>query len=263
MGTSDSKTIGQVLGSMGVSDRQTETRSCPTHGDYESTRITERYWTKCPPCDELERAKRQAEEQARIDREALERRFDLSNLPPRFCGKTFAEFAAETPSQKLALDVAQSYAKAFPSMRENGTCLAFCGTAGTGKTHLAAAIADEVIRAGYWVRFTSVMRAVRSIKETYRKDSEESEREALREFTQGDLLILDEVGVQFGSDTEKLILFEIINTRYEHVRPTIVISNLAKAGLEEFLGERAFDRLRENNGKLVVFDWPSYRRKAA
>lgn len=76
-----------------------------------------------------------------------------------------------------------------------------------------------------------------------------------------DLLILDEVGVQHGSDTEKLILFEIINGRYEAARPTIVISNLDAAGLEQFLGERAFDRLREGGGRLVVFDWESHRGK--
>jgi DNA replication protein DnaC len=46
------------------------------------------------------------------------------------------------------------------------------------------------------------------------------------------------------------------------LKPTIVISNLAKDGLQDYLGERAFDRLRENGGKLVVFDWESYRSKA-
>ena len=44
-------------------------------------------------------------------------------------------------------------------------------------------------------------------------------------FIRPDLLILDEVGVQFGSETEKMILFEIINGRYEQLKPTIVISN--------------------------------------
>ena len=47
-------------------------------------------------------------------------------------------------------------------------------------------------------------------------------------FIRPDLLILDEVGVQFGSETEKMILFEIINGRYEQLKPTIVISNLAR-----------------------------------
>lgn len=72
-----------------------------------------------------------------------------------------------------------------------------------------------------------MIRAVRSVKETYAKGSGRTEAQALRDLVDPDLLILDEVGVQFGSDTEKLILFEIINGRYEASRPTIVISNLA------------------------------------
>ena len=98
------------------------------------------------------------------------------------------------------------------------------------------------------------MRAVRSVKETYAKDAGRTEAQAIRDLVDPDLLILDEVGVPHGSNTEKLILFEIINGRYEAVRPTIVISNLDAAGLEQFLGERAFDRLREGGGRLVVFD---------
>ena len=81
-------------------------------------------------------------------------------------------------------------------------------------------------------------------------------------FIRPDLLILDEVGVQFGSETEKMILFEIINGRYEQLKPTIVISNLADA-LTDYLGERVVDRLREGGGRMLIFDWPSYRRQAA
>lgn len=87
-----------------------------------------------------------------------------------------------------------------------------------------------------------------------------------------DLLILDEVGVQFGSDTERLLLFDILNERYERRRPTILMSNLALddaeeggrvvPGIKSYLGERVFDRLREDGGQSVVFDWPSHRKGA-
>lgn len=259
MDNSEAKTIGQVLEQTGAS----ETRNCEQHGEYESVKITPRYWSKCPVCSREESERREAEGKRLRDADELERRFRLSGLPPRFAGKTFDAYVAETDAQRRALEVAEAYARSFPVSHESGACLAFCGRAGTGKTHLAAAIADEVIRAGYWVKFVGVMQAIRSVKETFRKDSERSEKEALEEFLKYHLLILDEVGVQFGSDTEKLILFEIINTRYERLLPTIVISNLAKEGLEEYLGERAFDRLRENGGRLVVFDWDSHRKRAA
>lgn len=87
------------------------------------------------------------------------------------------------------------------------------------------------------------MRAVRSVKETYAKGNSRTEAQAIADLVAPDLLILDEV----------------INGRYEAGRPTIVISNLAIKALEEYLGARAFDRLREGGGQLVVCDWESYR----
>ena len=81
-------------------------------------------------------------------------------------------------------------------------------------------------------------------------------------YTQCDLLIIDEVGVQRGSDFEKETFFDVINERYENMRPTIILSNLTIEEIKVFLGERVFDRLRENGGKAFLLDWPSYRAEA-
>ena len=111
--------------------------------------------------------------------------------------------------------------------------------------------------------FTAVLGAIRSTKETFRKGAEITEAEAIERLPEPDLLVLDEVGVQFGSETEKMYLFEIINGRYEQLRPTIIISNLAKAALREYLGEREVDRLREGGGRMVIPIGGRYRRVAA
>jgi DNA replication protein DnaC len=55
-----------------------------------------------------------------------------------------------------------------------------------------------------------------------------------------------------------MCLFDIIDKRYRDVKPTILISNLTKAELKGFLGERSFDRLREG-GLWVDFLWESFR----
>ncbi|MNL75123.1 DNA replication protein DnaC [compost metagenome] len=73
------------------------------------------------------------------------------------------------------------------------------------------------------------------------------------------MLVLDEIGVQHGTDTERMLMFSILNERYNQMKPTILISNLAREPLEKYLGERAFDRMREGGGRMVVFDWESYR----
>jgi DNA replication protein DnaC len=66
--------------------------------------------------------------------------------------------------------------------------------------------------------------------------------------------------VQFGSDTEKLLLFDILNERYERRRPTILMSNLPRDEVSSYLGERVFDRLREDGGEFISFTWESYRK---
>ena len=58
-------------------------------------------------------------------------------------------------------------------------------------------------------------------------------------------------------------VFDVINERYENLRPTIILSNLTTEEIRAYLGDRVYDRLRENGGKAFVFDWDSYRGKAA
>lgn len=270
METSASRTTTQALGQMVPSDwlrnRVTEQRTCDEHGEYLAMQTPVKSWTNCPKCVEAADKRADAQRRAEIEREWQERRtqqlLGRAAIPMRFADRRLSNYVPPCEQAKRALAVAKEYADNFEFKLESGSGLILCGGVGTGKTHLAVGIAHEIMARGLSPVFTSVMGAVRVVKETYGRDSAMTERDAIRSFVKPDLLILDEVGVQFGSDTEKLILFEIINGRYEEVKPTIVISNLAKEALEQFLGERSFDRLREGGGRLVVFDWPSYRRQA-
>nr|WP_254045822.1 ATP-binding protein [Paenalcaligenes hominis] len=186
--------------------------------------------------------------------------FKRAAIPPRFASRTLDNFIPHCDKSARALRVATGYAKNFKEVLEKGQSMIFVGNVGSGKTHLASGIAHEVIQQGHQALFSTVLGAVRTVKETYRRDSTKTESEAILELIEPDLLVLDEVGVQFGSDAEKLILFEIINGRYEHMKPTILLSNLNIEGLGEYLGERVMDRLREGGGKMIAFDWESYRR---
>jgi DNA replication protein DnaC len=113
------------------------------------------------------------------------------------------------------------------------------------------------------VLFTTVMRAIRRVKDTWNRENTESETQAIAALVFPNLLILDEVGVQFGSDTEKLILFDVLNERYERRRPTLLLSNLALDEVKVYLGERVFDRMREDGGEVITFTWESHRAKRA
>ncbi len=60
-------------------------------------------------------------------------------------------------------------------------------------------------------------------------------------------------------------MFDILDRRYNDLKPTLVITNLPKEGtadkpgLDTYLGPRNYDRLRENGGTIIPFDWASER----
>ncbi len=264
METLQSRTTEPGLARMGVSDMETRERGCDYHPNYMSSLIAGR-WSECPKCvqEKIDYEMSEAGKKAHSERLAAQSQFLLKKaaIPPRFAHRRLDTFIVQNEGQGKALGVANQYVNDFD--KTSGQSLILCGGVGAGKTHLAVGIAHELIDRQCMCIFTSVIGAIRSVKETYNRNSDATERQALDALIKPDLLILDEVGVQFGSDAEKLILFEIINGRYENMKSTIVISNLAMDKLSEYLGERVVDRLREGGGKMVVFDWPSYRRQAA
>jgi DNA replication protein DnaC len=221
----------------------------------------------CPQCADLAAIQQTQAEHAQELRDAraatIARRFEAAAIPPRFTGKTLENFEADTPEQKRILLACKGYADNFKQARELGTCLIFSGGAGTGKTHLSAGIANAVMGAGYSALFSTVAGAVRRVRSTWKNN--DSEQDAINLFCAPDLLILDEVGIQSGSDNEHQIIFEILNARYERALPTILLSNLPISGegeaktVRRYLGDRITDRLREGGGKAFVFDWASAR----
>jgi len=225
--------------------------------------------TQCPNCREEELKQIQQKEQeeatrrqAILRKERIENNLSKSMIPPRFKNKNFAAFETDQNSRKeKILNICKNYAQNFASIRQKGTSLILTGNTGTGKTHLACSIAEYIMENhNLTALFLRASQATRTVKETYSKHSDQTEKAAIESFLMPDLLILDEIGVQFGTDTEKLIIFEIINGRYENLKPTILLSNLAVENLKQYLGERILDRMKEDSGKLLIFDWESNRK---
>jgi DNA replication protein DnaC len=240
---------------------------CPSHGPFTSsgwklaTKSASEFWSPCPVCSAERRAQEQAEEAAAIaarQRAARDEAIGSAAVPPRFRDRTFESFSAETPAQAHALSVAQRFASEFPAALRTGAGLVFSGKPGTGKSHLAASVMLALFER-HWVRYVTCMGLIRLVRETWRKDSENTEREVLRYFgDQLDLLVIDEIGVQYGTDGEQTVLFEVLDRRYSGMRPTILLTNQDREGFQAYVGERVLDRLRETS-RWVAFDWPSYR----
>jgi DNA replication protein DnaC len=221
---------------------------------------------RCDLCEAEEAVALKAAEEARhkadiaaMQKRMLEKRLNQSAIPARFTDRSFDSYMAKDAGESKALSVCRSYAEAFDDNRARGSSLILCGHTGTGKTHLAASIAVSVIKQGKSALYTTIGRMFRTVKDTYRKSSEMTEQAAIDTYAIPDLLVIDEVGVQYGSDTERMILFDVVNARYEALKPTILVSNLAMAALAEYVGDRVIDRMKENGGKIVIFDWKSHR----
>ena len=123
---------------------------------------------------------------------------------------------------------------------------------------------------GYSAQFVTVRQMLRDIRETWKKDARESEADAIKRFTSVDLLVLDEVGAQTGSENEALLLFDVIGERYANMKSTILISNFPVSITDEerddggrtigdYLGGRILDRFCELGSLVIPFTWKSYR----
>ena len=229
-------------------NKPSETRNCERHGNYISTNFIGDYWTECPSCIAKKRKEVEKQEEQKFKQQAKEReqrrwmvKIKTALIPERFKDRTLDSYIAKTSDQKTALAFAKEYAENFDQVMKTGRSAIFVGKVGTGKTHLAVGIALSIMEQQRSPLFTTVQRLVRRVKDSWRT-KEETE------------------GVQFGSEFEKQILFDVLNERYEKLKPSILLSNIPREQLGEYLGERVTDRLRENGGKMIPFDWDSHRR---
>lgn len=242
---------------------------CPEHGEYTSTgtRFTigrgREIWSPCPECTKVRQAdEREAAEVARLAREQarVEEMLGRAAIPVRFIGRSFDNYRADTPPQRAALTAARDYAENFSRHAHSGESLLMLGKAGTGKSHLASAILQAIMPA-HCGMYTTAADVIEMVRETWRRDSEKSQGRVLHLLSTVPLLVIDEVGVQYGTESEQNTLFQIIDRRYRDRRPVILMANLQPAELQALLGDRIFDRLREVS-KVVAFEWDSFRPQA-
>lgn len=249
-----------------------EQRSCEKHGAYESRQEQlqprlvglEAFWTSCPICDgemqaEVDRHHQEIEGGLTQQQVMVQARIRAAGIPDRFKEATVWNWQHPMEQQRRVWQWARDYCSSFALSIETGRSGVFLGAPGTGKTHLAIGVLRHILEKGGTGIYATVMSMLGRIKDTYNKHAAETERQAIDALTKCDVLVVDEVGRSLDTNYEVAQFFRVLDTRYQNLKPTILVSNLNKPKLVEFLGDAAVDRLRESGGALLMFDWASQR----
>lgn len=182
---------------------------------------------------------RLAEERAAAaekERERIKRLIGTSGIGARFKSRTFESFE-ELPENMQAYKTAIGYATNFKRLQSNHAAfekngLLITGSKGTGKTHLAASIANKLMADGVPVLFVTMIDLLGKIKSTFDADrTTANEAELLRLYKQVDLLVIDDMGKELPTPWALSKMYEIINARYEDYKPIIVTSNYSQEEL--------------------------------
>jgi DNA replication protein DnaC len=149
----------------------------------------------------------------------LEDLYRLSNLDA-FQEKVFANFDPEVPGATEAY-----YAAADFATNPEGW-LVMLGGYGTGKTHLAAAIANYVVQDHHMqVYFAVAPDLLHNLRSAYAPGSEITYDDRFEQIRSVYLLIVDDLGAEQSTPWAVEKLYQIFNYRYNLRLPTVVTSN--------------------------------------
>ena len=216
--------------------------------------------------EKIKKEKELAEEQE-LRKQKIESILGKSGIKKRYLSRTIDSFSV-TAENKRSFEVATDYIKNFREYFTQGKGLYLEGPCGTGKTHLAIAIALAIINTGVPVICKTSIDFLGDIKRCYERNSEVTEEEVLEAYKTVDLLIIDDLGKEQVTEWSVPVLYSILNERYEALLPTIITTNYNTSALAEKLSAKGdtetaaaiISRFVESY-KRVTMAWADYRRK--
>lgn len=241
--------------------------SCDKHGTQTARRMTmfngkphlQPGEPRCSICVEEKHQAQQDEERAQRAAEHVEHIVTASRIPLNYANFSFADYRTETAAQSRIVDLCTRYTASLAEKRNPGW-LVLSGRPGNGKTMLVGCMARALAGARIVSRYTTQAAMGREFRATYQRNAEISESELFDRYAEVPVLMLDELAV-FSTEGTDRVLFELLDSRYANGRPTVIATNHPRNRLEDVLGERLFDRLREA-ATFLAFDWESARKPA-
>lgn len=208
--------------------------------------------------EEKSREAHQALHQERIaqQKKALFIQRTDASIPEEYSLATIKPF---NPTQHAICERLQSYVDNFNRVQQAGANIILTGSIGTGKTHLACAVANALLDKGITVHYTTMYGLCLYIKESWSDKTGDSESQRIQKLIDVDLLIIDEVGVQRDSDMP--FITEVIDGRFRTHKPSIILSNYSATELQKILTARNYDRLTRKGYQLLELKGQSLRKE--
>lgn len=177
---------------------------------------------KCA-ADELkreEREQRERERKAKIEERRKQAFSDVTLIKCRFENSVNAN--------EVGLRASKAYVENFQSFHAEGRGLIFYGAPGTGKTYLAACIANALIDKGYAVLVTSFSRIVNEMQGSYGH-----KEEYLDSLDQYDLLVIDDYAAERDTEYMNEQVYNVLDHRLRTGLPLILTTNLTGEQMKE------------------------------
>ena len=178
-------------------------------------------------------------QQQRLTDERFGRLFRYSNLGNlgRFTFDTLNMngLADDTESRRMFADACRAAAEYAEN--PNGW-LVLVGPNGSGKTHLAAAVANHCIKSELVVLFMHVPDLLDHLRATYAPTSEITYSELYEQVVKAPLLILDGLGAHSSTSWAQEKLQQVINHRFNAELPTVVTTASDFASLDPYIRSR-------------------------
>lgn len=193
------------------------------------------------------------------------------SIPERYHGSTLANFIGDLGGREKEW---------LSNSKEN--LLIQSPKAGNGKTHLSIAMLIEWIKSkrdkialisaqvnegafsntlvtpsAKFVNFASLMLEVKSSFDS----KEETEQKVISKYCNYDILVIDDIGTEKYSEYVQAVIYTILNTRYEKMKPTIITTNLSSADMNSSYGSRILSRVA--SGVVITLDGKDMRLSGA